>query len=305
MKQLGLWWQATRPFAFPASVIPAFLGGLVPVIHDNVGLHLVHYLLAALAAACVHAASNLLNDFFDFRKGVDCLDTTGASRGVIVSGRMTPRQVLAESIVLWLISAALAVYFLLTVGTVLVPLILLGLLLGAGYTAAPTELKYRALGDLTVFLAFGVGITVGSYVIQTGKMSWTPVAYSLPMALLIWAILHANNLRDLESDRQAQITTLAMLLGPSRSRMLYVLLLVLAYGSLIVSVATGKIVTTGLLALVSIPLALSAVRQVLSARRTTTDRAPNGLTTLDMRTAQLQMAFGLLMILGLLSRMAF
>lgn len=296
MSRTELWWQATRPFAFPASILPALLGGLVAVMHSGVRLNALSYILVAFGAACVHAASNLLNDYFDFRKGVDRLDTTGESRGMIVSGRMNPRAILIESIILWAVSAVLAVYFLITIGAVLIPLIAAGLLLGAGYTATPTELKYRALGDLAVFLAFGVGITLGSFVVQTGHFSWIPVAYGLPMALLIWAILHANNLRDLENDREASITTLAILLGPARGRVLYVFLLALAYVSVLVFVVTRMMVPMALLALLSIPLAIGAVRQVLRSAR----GGPSALTTLDMRTAQLQMAFGILLILGLL-----
>ncbi len=117
----------------------------------------------------------------------------------------------------------------------------------SGYTAAPTEFKYRALGDLTVFLAFGVGITVGSYVVQTGALSWTPAVYGVPIALLIWAILHANNLRDIETDQRAKITTMAILLGPGRSRILYVALIGLAYVCLPVFAATKLVAPTALL----------------------------------------------------------
>lgn len=311
MSRIGTWWNATRPFAFPTSVIPALLGGIVAVVHEGVHLNVLDYLLAAIGAACFHATSNLLNDYFDFRKGVDRFDTKGASRGMLVCRGMTTRAVLTEAIVLGTVSAFFAAYFLLRVGPALIPVIALGFLLGAGYTSAPTALKYRALGDVSVFLAFGVGITVGGYAVQTGRLAWTPVFYSLPVGLLIWAILHANNLRDLESDRQASITTLAMLLGAQRSRVLYMALLGLAYCSLIVMVIAGLIVPAALLPLLSLPLAIAAIRQMQVGAEISSEPVGSasaahprrgGLITLDMRTAQLEMAFGLLLILGLLGQ---
>lgn len=294
MSQFALLWRAARPFSFPASVIPALLGGTVAVLHTGAGLHGLHFVLAAVGAACVHAAANLLSDHFDHAKGVDRPDTIGASRGMLVTGRMSTRAVLLESLVLWLIAALIAFYFIWKVGPVLIPLVAGGLLLGAGYTAAPSQFKYRALGDLAVFMAFGVGITVGAYVVQTGSLSWTPVAYSLPMGFLIAAILHGNNLRDIESDRRAGIRTLAMMLGLRRARLAYAGMVTAAYLSVIGSVAAGWVSPVGLLCLLTLPLAVAAVRIVMAG-------GPP-LIVIDMRTAQLQMAFGLLMILGIVGQ---
>lgn len=311
MSRWQTWWAATRlPFAFPASIVPALLGGLVAVIHAGVRLNVLHYALTVVAAASVHAGANLLSDVFDYRKGVDRADLEGTSRGMIVGGLMSAKAVLIEAIVCWTIAALLGIYFLATVGPVLLPLLAIGLLLGAGYTASPTELKYRALGDVSVFLAFGIGITLGSYAVQTGRLAWVPVFYGLPVGLLIWAILHANNMRDVETDRDVAIKTLAMVLGPAGARTLYVVLIALAYGLLIVLVALGWVVPTALLPLISLPLAIRAIRQLFSGRGEglslgasggASGQRHGGVINLDMRTAQLQMAFGLLLLVGLLA----
>ena len=315
MNRWRTWWNATRmPFAFPASVIPALLGGLVAVIHTGVRLNPGQYILTAIAAGCVHAGANLLSDYFDFRKGVDRPDLEGTSRGMIVSGRMTARAILLEALAFWGAAALFGIYFLVTVGTVLLPVLALGLLLGAGYTASPTQFKYRALGDVSVFLAFGVGITLGSYAVQTGRLAWTPVLYSLPIGLLIWAILHANNLRDADSDREVAVTTVAMLLGPAGARALYVALIALAYLVLIAMAALGWVVPAALLPLLSLPLAVKAVRQLFTGRGAGLSLAASGgasgqrhggVVNLDMRTAQLQMAFGLLLLAGLVGTLVF
>jgi 1,4-dihydroxy-2-naphthoate octaprenyltransferase len=304
MSRWKTWWLATRPFAFPASVIPALLGGGVAVAHAGVSLHWPRFFLGALGAAVVHAAANLLADYFDYRTGVDTAETQGASRGMLVSGRMTPREILIASAALWAFAGLLALFFVLTVGPVLLPLIAGGLLLGAGYTAAPLRLKYRALGDVCVFLGFGVGITLGAYAAQTGRLDWTPVCYSLPMGLLIWAIVHSNNLRDIATDRRARIRTLAMALGPQRARLLYVGLIALAYLCPPLFVIAGVYKPATLLTWLSLPLALSAARAALRSAQGN-DAAAAGLVTLDIRTAQLQLAFGVLLIAGLIASIAF
>jgi 1,4-dihydroxy-2-naphthoate octaprenyltransferase len=280
-------------------VIPAALGAAVAVVHGGVRLHVPHALLAAVGAACIHAASNLLNDYFDFRAGVDTPTTLGASRGMLVTGRLTPREVLIESFVFWALGAALALYFTLAVGPVLLPLFAGGLILGAGYTPDPLRLKYRALGDACVFLAFGIGVTLGAYAVQTGKLSWTAVCYGLPMGVLIWAIVHANNLRDVATDRAAHIRTLAMTLGAARARWLYIGLLVTAYVVTVLFAVFGVYKPWALLAGLSLPLAFGAARIALQAREGT-GAPPAAVITLDVRTAQLQMAFGVLLISGLI-----
>ncbi len=314
MNRIQTWWMATRmPFAFPASIIPALLGGLVAIIHGGARLDPLQYVLTILAAGCVHAGANLLSDYFDYRKGVDRPELEGTSRGMIVSGRMSAREVLVEALVCWGLAAAAAVYFLATVGPVLIPVLAAGLVLGAGYTASPTQLKYRALGDISVFLAFGVGVTLGSYTVQTGHVAWAPVFYGLPIGLLIWAILHANNLRDVETDREVDIRTVAMVLGPGASRALYVALIALAYLALAVMVLLQWVVPWALLPWLTLPLAIKAIRQLFTGRGTGLSLAASGgasgqrgggLINLDMRTAQLQMAFGLALLIGLLGHLA-
>jgi len=299
--------RATRPWSFSASVTSALLAGPVAVAHGGVQLHVPHYLLAALAAVCAHAASNIVNDYFDFRAGVDRPGTLGGS-GILPAGLMTPRQMLLEGFILSAIALALGIYFVTVAGRALWPLLAGGLLLGAGYSMAPTNFKYRGLGDLAVFLAFGIGVTVGGYAIQTQRLSWVPVAYGLPVSFLVAGILHANNMRDVRSDREAHTVTLAMQLGPRRARLVYFGMVGLAYASLLVLVATRDLVAPTLLACLSAPLALPLLRQAGLGRLREASAAAeaNGGATLlglDARTAQLHMVFGLLMLVGVLVRL--
>jgi len=298
MSRVKTYVLAARPWAFPASVIPALLGCAVAVTHGGVSLHWLHALIVAVVAACLQGAANLINDYYDFKSGVDRPGIDGASRGNLVTGILTPRQVLIEGLILWGVGALAAVYFVITVGPILLPLIAAGFVIGFGYTAAPSVWKYRALGELCVFAAFGVGLTLGSYVVQTGHYSWIPVAYSLPVAFLIAAILLGNNLRDIASDRDARIRTLAMQLGHRRGRFFYLSLLAAAYVFPVGMAATRAAVPSAMLPLASLPLALRTMRGVWPRIGQDEERA--GLIDLDLRTAQLQMVFGLLLIFGTL-----
>jgi 1,4-dihydroxy-2-naphthoate octaprenyltransferase len=306
MAKPALWLRATRPWAFSASVTSALLAGPVAVVHGGVRLNVPHYLLAALAAVCAHAAANLLNDYFDFRAGVDRPGTLGGS-GILPAGLMTPAQVLLEGIIFGGIALALGVYFVTVAGRVLWPLIAGGLILGAGYSMAPAEFKYRGLGDLAVFLAYGIGMTLGGYAIQTHQLSWVAVAYGLPVSFLVTGILHANNMRDVRSDREARTLTLAMRLGAGPARLFYFGLIGLAYVSLILLVAARVLVAPALLACLSAPLALPLLRQagLGRLREASADAETDGgaaLLGLDARTAQLHMVFGLLMLAGVVAR---
>jgi len=303
MNRMATYVLAARPWAFPASVVPVLLGCAVAITHAGAALHWPHALMTLFAAACLQGAANLVNDYFDFKSGVDRPGIDGASRGNLVTGRLTPRQVLVEGLILWGVGALFALYFLSAVGPILLPLIAAGFILGFGYTVAPTVWKYRALGELCVFAAFGVGLTLGSYVVQTGHYSWTPVAYSLPVAFLIAAILLGNNLRDIASDREAAIHTLAMELGPRRGRFFYLSLLAAAYLIPVVMAATRAAAPSAMLPLVSLPLARRTMRDVWPRAGSADERS--GLIDLDLRTAQLQMVFGLLLILGTLAPVLF
>jgi 1,4-dihydroxy-2-naphthoate octaprenyltransferase len=219
---------------------------------------------------------------------------------------MTPAQVLLEGILFGGVALALGVYFITVAGSALGPLIAGGLILGAGYSMAPTNFKYRGWGDLAVFLAYGIGVTLGCYAIQTHRLSWVAVAYGLPVSFLVAGILHANNMRDVRSDREAHTLTLAMRLGARRARLFYFGLIALAYVSLIVLVATRVLVAPALLACLSAPLALPLLRQAglgrLREACATAETDGTALLGLDARTAQLHMAFGLLMLLGVAAR---
>lgn len=291
---LKLWWRAVRPFAYPASVVPALLG-IALAWSAGASLRLGFALLTLLGAVAAHTGSNLLSDYFDFRRGQDRPGTLGGS-GLLVDGSLSPGQAVAGACAAFALAALAAIPLCFAVGPPLVGLILAGFLLGAGYSLPPFGLKYRALGDLAVFLAFGVGITLGAYAVQTGAWSWAPVAAAVPPGMLVAAILHANHLRDADDDRAVGTRTVANLIGVRASRWLYAIYVLGAYAVLAVLLFLRHVPYGAAMALATFPLGLSRVLEVWRA----TPPARGALVAADAKTAQLNLIFGLAMVAGIL-----
>lgn len=285
-----IWWRAVRPFAYPASVTPVLLGAAVAWsqgVHISFALGLV----AVVGAVAAHTGANLINDYMDFKKGVDREGTLGGS-GILVEGILKPGDIFWGSAVFFTIAAVCALIACYVVGLKLMILIVIGLIAGAGYVLPPFGLKYRALGDVTVFIAFGIGVTLGSYMIQTGYFSWTPVIYAIPIGMLVAAILHSNNIRDMVHDKDSQVKTLAGLMGQKVAKFFYAFLVLGAYLAILLSIIFGVVAPFVALVFLTIPIAW---RLVIKMYRT---KDGESVVLMDAKTAQLNLLFGLAMIAG-------
>lgn len=256
-------WRATRAYSLPASVVPVILGTVLAA-RGYAGAERGHFdvvvlTLTLLGAILAHFGANVLNDYFDFIKGVDTRPEHGS--GVLTGGEMTPRQALGFASVLLTAAGVCGLVLLRNHASVVLPLAALGLSCAVFY---PAFLKKYGLGDLLIILAFGVGLTLGAYGVQTGDMSgsqWLFVAlYSVPVCLLVDAILHANNLRDAPDDRAAHVHTLATMLGPRGGQMLQSILLFGPLVFVLVGVATRFLPVWSLGTLLAFPLLLGAYR---------------------------------------------
>ena len=287
------WLTAVRAYSYPASVVPIALG--TALAYREAGeVRFGAFVLALIAGILVHTGCNLLNDLYDFRRGVDREDTFGGS-GVLVSGALTEDAIARGA---WLCLGLAAGLGLTLVGRVGTPLVVLGVFGIAGavlYTATPVAAKYHALGAPLVFLAMGVGMTVGGYLVQTGGWNAAIVLASLPVGFLVTAILHANDTRDLADDRASGIHTLAIALGPHGSRVLFSALLVATYASTAALAAVGVVPLAALASFVTLPIAVGLHRLAFS------DAAERSESLRDApeRTAKLHLAFGALYTLGI------
>jgi 1,4-dihydroxy-2-naphthoate octaprenyltransferase len=286
---LPVWWRAVRPWSFTASLVPVLLGACLAAAEGRIDFGLLA--LTVIGSVAIHAGTNLVNDYYDHRKGIDALQTIGVG-GAIQRGELTPRQVLFGGLLCFGVGSGIGLYLVSVAGPFILWLGLASVLVGFFYTAGPFALAYVGLGELAVFLFMGPVIVVGAYYVQTQQLSPAVVLASLPVGFLVAAILHANNLRDLDLDRRAGKRTLATLLGRDGARIEYYVLLAGTYLSLLAIVAAGIAPWPTLMCLVTLPLALRLVR--IAAAET----EPRALQPVLRQTAQLHMRFGALLVLA-------
>jgi 1,4-dihydroxy-2-naphthoate octaprenyltransferase len=289
-----LWAVAVRAYAYPASIVPVLLGSVCA--WSNTGIFLWgHFLLAILAGMLYHTGCNLINDYYDFKYSVDQPHSYGGS-GVLLNGRMTPREIAIGSAASLIAGSAIGLYFVYLYGMRILLVGTAGLFGAIFYTASRYSAKYNAWGEPLVFLTMGVGMVLGSYLVQTGSLSWNALWVSLPISFLVAAILQANDTRDIADDRRSTIKTIATLLGSRGARIFYSTLLFAAYASLCVLAATGVVPWTALLAILSLPIAKKLHGLFWTVREERDER----LLFAPHRTALLHLVFGLLMTGGII-----
>jgi 1,4-dihydroxy-2-naphthoate octaprenyltransferase len=287
---LKIWFLATRPWSFTMTAISVGVGGAVAALDGAFDVWL--FLLTLVGAVCVHGATNLINDYFDYKSGVDRpgAPTTLYRPHPLVQGLISPQAVLWVSAGLYAIAAIIGLALIVLKGAGLLWFILVGAIASFFYTAGPIKYKYLALGELAVFLMWGPVIVGGTYFVQRGSLSPDAVLISVPFGLLVALVLLANNLRDIDYDRSAGIATLGTLLGQQKTRVLYQGLILLAYLAIALLIALKILSPWGLLVFFSAPVAFRLIR-------TLQREIPNDA---DARTAQLDTLFGVWLIVGLI-----
>ncbi|KXK02475.1 MAG: 1,4-dihydroxy-2-naphthoate polyprenyltransferase [Chlorobi bacterium OLB4] len=301
---IKLWLMAVRAYSFPASVIPILFGSVLAVaLNPDLSFNWGLFAITLTGAILVHIGSNVINDIYDYRTGMDKEDKeNGVPAGgsmVLSFGWATEKQMKMIAIVSLTIASLIGVFLFTHAGEWILYLSLFGLLSAIFYTATPVSLKYKALGDLQVILSFGVGMTLGAYIVQTGSFSWIPVILSIPFGLLIDAILHANNIRDINFDGKFGVKTLPILIGENASKKIYYLLISGAYLSVIVFVVLSYLPWTSLLVLLTLPIGIKLMKMIRGIPQEPHERFNVGTQTIVM-TAQFNMQFGLMVIIGVL-----
>jgi 1,4-dihydroxy-2-naphthoate octaprenyltransferase len=211
-----VWLLAARPATLPAAIVPVVVG-TAAALHGGAPMQVGPFVAALVAALLIQIGTNLANDVFDFRRGADTAERLGPPR-VTQTGLLSQTQVLVATYLTFGLAALVGVYLILVGGWPILVIGLLSILAGLAYTGGPWPIGYHSLGDLFVFAFFGVVAVVGSAYLQT--LSITPLAVwaSIPVGLLVTAILVVNNLRDIDTDRQVGKITLAVRLGRRGTR---------------------------------------------------------------------------------------
>ena len=295
------WRVATRPFALPASTMSVIFGTVLAVTIGNAAFHFVYFLAAFFGMACLHTGSNLLNDVFDFKKGID--QQVNPVSGAVVRGWIAPGEALTGGLLFLGAGTLIGLYLVSRIGLPVFWIGLIGVLIGVLYTWGPLPLKFNALGDLAVFLNFGILGSLGAWTVQTGSLAWTPVIWAVPMSLLVVGILHANNWRDISADTGGGIQTVASVLGDSKSEAYYRFLLLFPFAFILVVIILSRVAglhprmpLTFLIIFLILPKAFKLIKK--GNRRAAPDQ-PLDFIALDGETAQFNLLFGILCTLAL------
>jgi 1,4-dihydroxy-2-naphthoate octaprenyltransferase len=287
-----IWVMAARVRTLPAAIAPVLVGTALAIELDE--FHAGAFVAALLGAIFIQIGTNLSNDYSDARRGADTEDRLGPVR-VTAGGLVPPRQVLVATYVTFGLAALCGVYLVAESGWELLVLGVLSIAAGVLYTGGPRPYGYEGLGEVFVFLFFGIVAVAGSAFAQLERWPWEAFALAVPVGLLAAAILVVNNIRDLDTDRRAGKRTLAVRMGRERSRTLYA---AMAYGAFVCALVpwiAGSLSAWLLLSWLALPLAVRLVRTV----RTHAD----GPTLNEMlaRTGMLQLLFCLLLSAGILT----
>ena len=291
MSPLRIWLMAARPRTLPAAIAPVLVGSAA-AYYATEELRVGAFLAALVGSIFIQIGTNLANDYSDAKRGADTAERLGPVR-VTASGLAAPRRVLAATWIAFAIAAACGIYLATVAGPVILAVGAVSILAGVLYTGGPRPYGYAGLGELFVFLFFGLVAVNGSYYVQLEELDVLPLGLSVGVGALATAILVVNNIRDIATDQRAGKMTLAVRIGREAARRLYLSLLVLAYLALPMTLAISDGPWAAMLGALSAPLAVPA----LNAVQTRTD-GPS-LNSALAGTGALLGAYSLLVSLGL------
>ena len=290
-EKFKLFIRASRPFSLTASVIPVTLGGILAL--NEPGFNFSYLLLSIVAIIFLQASVNLLNDHDDFINHVDTKDSYGSS-GVIIEGLLTLKEVYVSGILLLILGCLIGLFLSYERGVAILMLGIIGAACGYFYTGKPLMLKYRGLGAPLVFIIFGPLMTLGGYYLQMQEFTIQALLISIPTALLTTAILHANDIRDINHDKKAGIKTLSIFIGYKKAQLVYSSLIILSYVSLIMMIIYKYVPFVSLICLLTVPAAIKNINRLRTA-----ENSSYHIAELDKESGKLQGKFGILLILSI------
>lgn len=289
---IRIWILAARPHTLPIGLAPVLVGAALAIQQDQ--FRIVAFLAALLGALFIQVGANLSNDYSDARRGADSEDRLGPVR-VTAGDLVPPRQVLVATWVSFGLAGLCGIYLIATVGWVILAIGAASIVAGLLYTGGPRPYGYEGLGEVFVFLFFGLVAVTGTHYVLAERFDVVALALAVPVGLMASAVLVVNNVRDIDTDRRAGKHTLAVRLGRERTRRMYAVMLAVTY---LLTVAYGFLLSAlspaVALVLLSAPLAVRLARTVLThVDGPTLNRALAG-------TGRLELLFCLLLSAGVL-----
>jgi 1,4-dihydroxy-2-naphthoate polyprenyltransferase len=260
---MRIWLMAARPRTLPAAIAPVLVGTAAAVEWAGDLPRVAAFFAALLGSVFIQIGTNLSNDYSDAKRGADTADRLGPVR-VTSAGLVTPQRVLRATWIAFAIAVACGIYLATVAGVVILLIGAVSIAAGVLYTGGPRPYGYAGLGEVFVFLFFGLVAVNGSYYVQVEQLDALPLGLSIAIGFLATAILVVNNVRDLETDRRAGKMTLAVRMGRGNAVVLYRLLVLGAFVLLPISLAGGGASALPLIGLLALPLAVKPMRAMSS-----------------------------------------
>ena len=255
--------MAARPRTLPAAIAPVLVGTAAAIEKAGELPRVGAFIAALIGSIFIQIGTNLANDYSDAKRGADTVERLGPVR-VTAAGLVAPRSVLIATWLAFGIAVVAGIYLATVAGWVIIAVGVVSIAAGILYTGGPWPYGYAGLGELFVFLFFGLVAVNGSYYVQLERLDWLPFGLSVAVGCLATAILVVNNVRDIETDRRAGKRTLAVRLGRHGARQLYVGLVVSAYAALLGITTTRGGPWWALLGLLTVPLTMRPSRLVMT-----------------------------------------
>lgn len=286
---LGQWIIALRPWSIPASAMPVIVT-LSFLFWKGTEINWLNGILALIGMILFHLSGNTWSDYYDYKQNVDTEETYGAK--TLTTKMFKPEEIRKLSIILLVAASIIGITLLILTG---LPLLWIGLT-GLACTILYPYLKFNALGDIDILLTFALLPTIGTSYATTGAIDWSVIAITLPIGLITDGILHSNNIRDIKTDKRANIKTMAMVLGIKTAAKLY--LFEITFPFILVSICSiiGTLPLHTNIVLIALPTAISCAKTITN----TTGNNNQPIADIDARTAQLQLQFSALLSIALI-----
>lgn len=286
-----IWWELIRPHTLTAAFVPVLLGTVIALIEDDVNWLL--FVAMMIASILIQAATNLFNEYYDFKRGLDTEESVGIGGGIVRHG-MTPKLIMSLALSMYGISLLLGVYICVASSWWIAVVGLVCMLVGYLYTGGPLPISYTPFGELFSGLFMGFLIILIAYFIQTGTVSSLAVLIAVPSGVLVGLINLSNNLRDHDGDKAHGRKTMPVVMGRKNALTFMSVMFALCYVWIVGLILLGNVTPWILLAFLSIPKALTAIKGFVGKTEAIT------MVPAMKATAQTNTFFGLLLFIGLL-----
>jgi 1,4-dihydroxy-2-naphthoate polyprenyltransferase len=284
------WWQLTRPHTLTAAFVPVLLGTALAI--QNYDIHIMLFITMLLASLLIQAATNMFNEYFDFKRGLDNENSVGIG-GAIVRDGIKPATVMKLAFSFYGLALLLGIYICMNSSWWLAAVGLVCMAAGYFYTGGPLPIAYTPFGEIVAGFFMGGLIIIISFFIQTGTVDTTTILVSIPISILVGAILLSNNIRDLDGDKEFGRKTLAILLGRNNAIRLLAGMFIVSYVWVFALIFLQIISPWLAIVLLSVPKPIKATKGFIGKKM------PIEMMPAMKATAQTNTIFGFLLSIGL------